>query len=74
MTSPLSRRSDQRYYSIFQGADMAIDFGHDAKAAVDYLADHADQLLGRDYALMVWAADGSPQVALIDAREVDHAE
>jgi hypothetical protein len=38
MTSSLSRRSDQRYYSIFQGADMAIDFGHDAKAGKPHIS------------------------------------
>lgn len=57
-----------RTYALWQGADLAIEFG-DAGDALNYMASHADELLGGDYALLVFDDIGRSMVALVDARD-----
>lgn len=55
------------HFSLFRGPDLAVEF-RDAQHALDYMAEHADALLGCGVALMVTDAEGMARVALVDAR------
>lgn len=56
------------HYLLFHGPDLSVDFGDNAHAALSYMAEHADDLFGADFALVVFDSKGLPAVALIDAR------
>lgn len=59
----------QRWYSLWHGSNLSVDFGHDADAALRYLGENADDLLDEDVSLIVFDEKGMAQVALVDARK-----
>lgn len=65
--------ASDRFFSLLHGPDLAVDFGHDAAAALAYVAEHADELLDADVVLCVWGPSGDCEVALVDARKGEGA-
>jgi hypothetical protein len=58
------------HYALFDGPDLAEDFGHDAQRALAFMAAQADAMRkdGGDFALIVSDAQGMAVLALVDAR------
>lgn len=58
-------------YALFQGPDLAVDFGNDARAALEYMGRNADELADGEAALFVFDGIGNVLVALVSAEALE---